>query len=47
MTSHNDHTITSSLQHRVTSHHEVQNILQKPVRPVVTIGPQLAAYEVE
>ena len=30
-TRHNNRTITSSLQQRVTSPHEVQNILQKPV----------------
>ena len=39
----NDRTITSSLQQRVTHTHEVQNILQKPVQPVVTAAPQLAA----
>ena len=33
----NDHTITSSLQQRVTPPHEVQNFPRKPVQPDVMI----------
>ena len=44
MTRHNGRTITSSLQHRVTHPHEVQDIHRKTVRPVVMIAQQQAAY---
>ena len=43
MTRRNNHRIISSLQQRVTHPHEIQDILRKPVPPVVTVAPQLAA----